>query len=295
LKTTFSFTSSYGRWAEAVKEARCADSRATLGAMGNPDFTHRLLPRVGRKVHRLGLALNYGIDTVGFDFAVERGLNYFFFTALKTGHLVPSLKRVLKADREKYVVATGPSTGFFGGGVKRAAEAKLKELGTDYIDVFQLFWLGVGSAWTDGTVEALTKLREEGKVKTIGISIHDRERAGNLAETSPLDLFMIRYNAAHPGAERDIFPHLDKQKPAVVAYTATSWRKLLKRPGGWKGDVMTAGDCYRFCLSSPHVDVTLCGPKNTAQLTENLDALEKGPLRQDELAWMRDFGAKVHG
>lgn len=39
---------------------------------------------------------------------------------------------------------------------------------------------------------------------------------------------MIRYNAAHPGAEREIFPHL--------------------------------GDCYRFCLSSPYVDVVLTGP-----------------------------------
>ena len=153
----------------------------------------------------------------------------------------------------------------------------------------------VGSAWTDGTVEALTKLRDEGKVKAIGVSIHDRKRAGSLAESSPLDLFMIRYNAAHPGAERDIFPHLARRNPAVVAYTATSWRKLLSRPKSWKGDVMTAGDCYRFCLSSPHVDVTLCGPKDAAQLTENLDAVEKGPLSEGELGWMREFGARVHG
>ncbi len=60
-------------------------------------------------------------------------------------------------------------------------------------------------------------------------------RAGQLAEESPLDLFMIRYNAAHPGAERDIFPHLARRQPAVVAYTATSWRKLLKAPSKWDG------------------------------------------------------------
>jgi aryl-alcohol dehydrogenase-like predicted oxidoreductase len=43
------------------------------------------------------------------------------------------------------------------------------------------------------------------------------------------------------------------------------------------------------------VDVTLCGPKDAAQLNENLDAVDKGPLLDDELAWMREFGAKVHG
>jgi aryl-alcohol dehydrogenase-like predicted oxidoreductase len=263
--------------------------------MPTADFLYRTLPKVGRPVHRLGLALNYGLEPAGFDLAVERGVNFFFYTRTNTRGLVPSLRRALKANREKFVVAAGPSVGFFGGSVRSAAEKRLRELETDYIDVFQLFWLGVGSAWTEGTIEALVKLREEGKVKAIGISIHDRPRAGKLAESSPLDLFMIRYNAAHPGAERDIFPHLAARQPAVVAYTATSWRKLLKRPRSWKGNVMTAGDCYRFCLSSPHVDVTLCGPASTEQLTDNLDAVERGPLSLDEVTWMRDFGAAVHG
>ena len=106
---------------------------------------------------------------------------------------------------------------------------------------------------------------------------------------------MIRYNAAHPGAESDVFPHLARRHPAVVAYTATSWRKLLRAPSGWDGPVMTAGDCYRFCLSSPHVDVVLTGPKDVGQLRENLAALERGPLSDDEQRWMREFGRKVHG
>ena len=106
---------------------------------------------------------------------------------------------------------------------------------------------------------------------------------------------MIRYNAAHPGAERDIFPHLGRRTPNVVAYTATSWRKLLKKPNGWDGEPMTAGDCYRFCLSSSHVDVVLTGPANQRELLENLAALDKGPLSPEEDERMRRFGAVVHG
>jgi predicted aldo/keto reductase-like oxidoreductase len=106
---------------------------------------------------------------------------------------------------------------------------------------------------------------------------------------------MIRYNAAHPGAERDIFPHRRGDRPTVLAYTATAWRRLLKRPAGWDGPVMTAGDCYRFQLSSPHVDLALTGPANTSEVVANLDALEKGPLTPDEDRWMRDFGRAVHG
>jgi len=259
------------------------------------DFTHRTLGALKRPVHRLGLAMNYGLDPRGFDVAVERGVNYFFYTQMRTRALLPSLKRTLASRREDYVVATGPSAGYFAGGIRKAAEKRLRDLGTDYLDVFQLFWVGVGSFWNHSTADTLLKLKDEGKVKTIGISIHDRTRAGELAVGAPIDLFMVRYNAAHPGAERDIFPHLAARRPSIVAYTATSWRKLLKKPRGWTGEAMTAGDCYRFCLSNRHVDVTLTGPADAAQLQANLDALERGPLTPEEAEWIRAFGAKVHG
>ncbi len=258
-------------------------------------FTHRFVPALGRPVMRLGLACNYGIDAPGFEKALERGVEYVFWTSMRTGHLREPLRNALRTRRDRMVLAAGATIGYFGGNVRRGAERLLRDFGIDTIDVFQLFWLGVTSAYTDATLEALLKLKEEGKVRAIGISIHDRIRAGQLAESSPLDLFMIRYNAAHPGAERDIFPHLEKRRPAVVAYTATSWRKLLKAPRAWSGQPMTPGDCYRFCLSSPHVDVTLTGPKTWAELEGNLVALEKGPLSREEEAWMRSFGHVVHG
>jgi aryl-alcohol dehydrogenase-like predicted oxidoreductase len=257
------------------------------------DFKYRELRTVNKRVFRLGLAANYGIEEAGVRSAFERGVNYVFFTT--RGKLARPLREALARDRDRIVVAAGPSIGFFGGSVRRGAERMLKKLGVDYLDIFQLMWLGVGSAWTEATLRELRHLKESGKVRALGVSIHDRVRAGKLAEDSPLDLLMIRYNAAHPGAERDIFPHLAKRQPHIVAYTATSWRKLLKRPSGWSGNIPTAGDCYRFCLSSEHVDVCLTGPASTTQLDENLAALEKGPLSPEELAWMREFGAVVHG
>ncbi|MBS1122329.1 MAG: putative aldo/keto reductase [Deltaproteobacteria bacterium] len=257
------------------------------------DFTHRDLRTVGKRVFRLGLAANYGIDEAGIRGAFDRGVNYVFFTP--RGSMAKPLREHLARDRDKLVVACGPTVGWFGSSVRRSAERTLKKLGTDYLDVFQLNWLGVGAAWNDGTLKELRHLKESGKVRALGVSIHDRERAGKLAEDSPLDLLMIRYNAAHPGAERDIFPRLAKRQPTIVAYTATSWRKLLRRPRGWDGKLPTAGDCYRFCLSSPHVDLVLCGPASTAQLDENLAALEHGPLTAEEDTWLRNFGQVVHG
>jgi aryl-alcohol dehydrogenase-like predicted oxidoreductase len=258
-------------------------------------FTHRELRAVGKPVFRLGLAANYGIDEAGVRAAIDRGMNYLYLTP--RGSMARPLREAIARDRDRLVIAAGPLVGYFGGSVRRAAERLLKKLGVDYLDVFQLMWLGVGSAWTDATQRELRHLKESGKARALAVSIHDRPRAGRLAEDSPLDLLMIRYNAAHPGAERDIFPHLSKRQPSIVAYTATSWRKLLTRPTGWDRapGPMTAGDCYRFCLSSAHVDVVLTGPASAAQLDENLAAIERGPLTPDEDAWMRAFGAAVHG
>jgi aryl-alcohol dehydrogenase-like predicted oxidoreductase len=257
------------------------------------DFLHRELKHLGKRVYRLGLAANYGIDEAGIRSAFDRGINYVYLTP--RGKMHGPLREALARDRDKLVVAAGPTLGWFGGSVRRSTERTLEKLGIDYLDVLQLMWLGVTSAWTESTLRELRHLKESGKVRALGVSIHDRERAGKLAADSPLDLLMIRYNAAHPGAERDIFPHLATRQPHIVAYTATRWRKLLKRPSGWDGNVMTAGDCYRFCLSSPHVDIVLTGPATTEQLDENIAALAKGPLTPEEDGWMRAFGAAVHG
>ncbi len=258
-------------------------------------FTRRYVPALGREVHRLGLACNFGIDAAGFDEGLERGMDTILWTWMRTGHLRPSLRAALARDRARHVVLAGPTIGYFAGNIRRGVERTLRDLNTDYLDVLMLFWLGKTSALTPGTIEAALRLKEEGKVRAIGTSIHDRVRAGQLAVDSPIDLFMLRYNAAHPGAERDVFPHLHQRKPAVVAYTATSWRKLLRAPRGWDGPPMSAGDCYRFCLSSPHVDLTLTGPANVEQLRESLAALERGPLSEEEERYVRSFGAHVHG
>lgn len=247
-----------------------------------------------KSLFRLGLAANYGIDETGVRVAMERGVNVFLWTMRARG-LGNPLREALRTRRDSVAVVGYAKVGWFGWGVRRGAESLLQDLGTDHLDVYLLPWMGIGSAWTKATERELVHLRESGKVRAIGMSIHDRLRAGAFAAASPLDLLMIRYNAAHPGAEADIFPHRRGGTPTILGYTATAWRRLLKRPSGWSGEVMTAGDCYRFQLSNPHVDLALTGPSSTAELVANLDALGKGPLTVEEDAWMRAFGKAVHG
>jgi aryl-alcohol dehydrogenase-like predicted oxidoreductase len=258
----------------------------------NESFLYRNV--VDKRVHRYGISASYGLDEAGVREAFDLGANYLFWSPAKP-FLKTVIKDVVTPNREKFVLATGPIIGYFAGSVRRAAEWALRESKSDYVDILQVFWVGTMSALTKSVVGELVKLRDEGKVRKIGVSIHDRKRAARLAAEGPLDFFMIRYNAAHPGAETDIFPHLPANKPVIAAYTATSWTKLLRPPKGWQGPAASPGDCFRFCLSNPNVDVVVSAPKTAAQMRENIKALEKGPLTDDEMARMRALGKAVHG
>jgi aryl-alcohol dehydrogenase-like predicted oxidoreductase len=255
-------------------------------------FVHREI--LGKRVHRYGISASYGLDETGVREAIDLGANYLFWSPAKK-FLKTVIKDVVMKDRERFMLATGPILGYFAGSVRRSVEKALRASGSDYIDVVQVFWAGRMSALSRAVVGELVKLRSEGKARAIGVSIHDRKRAAKLAAQGPLDFFMIRYNAAHPGAETDIFPHLPARKPIIAAYTATSWTKLLRPPKGWTGPAASAGDCFRFCLSNPNVDLVVSAPKTAAQMRENMKVLERGPLSDEEMARMRALGKAVHG
>lgn len=265
-------------------------------------FAHATLPSLGKRVLRIGLAGNYGIDASGVSLAAERGVNFWLYSP-RFKQVTPVLRELLRKDREAHVVSLLDNA-FLSGGPRRGVERALKLLGTDYVDYYKLGWLGRASRFSEGIRDTMQALREEGKVRAIGCSIHDRVRAGELARDSVLDTFMIRYNAKHPGAEQDIFPHLGARNPAIIAYTATAWGQLLKPVAGmeklapWPGEgnaipPLTGPLCYRFCLTSPHVHVVLTAPKDSRQLEQNLSALDAGPLPAEQLQWVRDYGAFV--
>lgn len=265
------------------------------------DFATTILPTINKSVGRMGIAGNYGLDSSDIIWAADQGANYWLW-GYSFKKVVDGIREVIHDNRDKHVIAM-LGWGLFGWQIRRSVENALRELRTDYLDVFKLGWLGRTSRYSRGVVKALLELKQEGKIKAIGTSIHDRKRAGRLVRDSVIDLFMIRYNAKHPGAEKDIFPFLANRNPAVVSYTALAWGQLI-RPlpatpmTAWPGtekDVppLTPQLCYRFVLSNPQVHLVLTGPKNRMQLQQNLEALQQGMLSENELEWIRQYGRLV--
>jgi aryl-alcohol dehydrogenase-like predicted oxidoreductase len=267
-------------------------------------FAHITLPHVNKRALRLGVAGNYGLGEDDLLHAAERGANFWMYNP----HWKPitrALRQIVAPQPERHVVAVLGMASYSGGMLRRLTEKSLRSLGIDQLDLLLLPWLGRASLFTQGIRDTLVRLKEEGRVRAVGTSIHDRKRAGELARESILDALMIRYNAKHPGAEQDIFPHVEARHPLIIAYTATSWRQLLRPVSGidmppWTGapgatppPPLSPAHCYRFCLTSPHVHLVWTAPKTQEQLNENLAALEQGPLPEQEYAWVREYGRKL--
>lgn len=271
--------------------------RGTEGRTNVSDsFERATLGRTGISTYRLGLSASYRPGADAVRWALDHGIDFFFAYGWDR-QMVRGLRDALRSDRQRCVLAAGAYNLLLGHfDLRRTLHRRLRQFHTDYIDVFLFLGVMRPKQCPDEVLEQLQRFREEGLVRAIGISGHDRRFAAELIRRGAVDVAMVRYNAAHRGAETEVFPHLTRHGSGLVGYTATCWTRLLRRPRGWNRGwpVPSAADCYRFVLSNPHVDVCLTAPRSLAQLKENVAALSLGPVGGDEMAFMRAFGDEVH-
>jgi len=259
-----------------------------------------VLGRTGLKVGRLGIASGYKAPAAAIEEAFERGCNYFTWGTVIKGY-APGMREALKAivgkgQRDRLVLAafTYAHNNFM---TERLLRRGLKSAGLDHADVLILGFFSRKPSRR--LIDGALRMKEKGLIRFIGLSSHNRKILGRLAGEGEFDVLHLRYNAAHRGAEIDIFPYLAEEagkRPGTVVFTATRWGQLLnpkKMPPGEKPP--TAADCYRFVLSNPAVDVCMTGAKTVEQMRENLAVLDTGPMTGAELEQIRLIGDHVYG
>lgn len=267
---------------------------ATVEAMST--FPSRVrLGKSSLEVSPLGIAGGYDIGERPLLSAFERGVNYFYHGSFRRDGMTQAVRSIVaKGQREKLVLLL-QSYSRFAWLLERTFRAGLRKVGTDYADVLLLGLFN--DAPPKAVLERALRLKELGLVRHLAISAHRRSAFLEHASSGVYDIFHVRYNAAHPGAETDIFSKLPLEgRPGIVAYTATSWGKLITATGLPQGmSPMRGRDCYRFVLSNPDFNACMMGPRNESELVEAMSALEEGPLSPDEDARFRALGRHLHG
>jgi aryl-alcohol dehydrogenase-like predicted oxidoreductase len=257
----------------------------------------RVLGKTNLRVGRLGIASSYGAPAAAFEEAFERGCNYFVWNTFIKGRseeMLKAIRNIIKSGKRDKLVIAMHSYGHNALLNRYYLHRSLKALGTEYIDVMLLGYY----SWRpfQGVINGALRLKEKGHTKYIGLTGHNRSLFPRLAAENIFDVFHVRYNAVHRGAENDVFPLLKPEgKPGIVSFTATRWGQLLdpgKMPAGETPP--TAADCYRFVLANPNVDVVLSGPRTIEQLRANLSVMEEAPMTEHELNRMRKIGDYIY-
>ncbi len=115
------------------------------------------------------------------------------------------IAKAIQGNREKYIIASkfgfeieenGQATGAFNGSknyIKKAVERSLKNLNTDYLDLYYQHRLDTNTP-IEETVEAMGELVKEGKVKYIGLSEVGSDTIRKAHKVHPLTAVQSEYS-----------------------------------------------------------------------------------------------------
>jgi len=163
--------------------------------------------------------------------AVELGINWVDTAAVYgLGHsedlVARALKNVPEADRP-YVFTKCSlvwdedgdiSNVLKKGSVKRECEMSLGRLQVDVIDLYQIHWPRPDEEIEEGW-EALAELKDEGKVRHIGVSNFDAGQMGRAEEIAPVETLQPPYNMLRRDVEDEILPYARENDIGVIVYS----------------------------------------------------------------------------
>jgi aryl-alcohol dehydrogenase-like predicted oxidoreductase len=256
--------------------------------------TRVTLGRTGLSVCPLAVSGGYGVDEKSLLRAFDRGVNYWYHGSLPRKGMTAAIKQLVAAGKRDELVIVLQSYVRWPWYMERTLGKELRLLGIDHCDVLLLGWYNVIPPRK--ILDRVERMRAKGMFRHLAISSHNRPTFVELAKDPRYGILHIRYNAAHIGAERDVFPHLSTEnRPGTVAYTVTRWGSLLKPGNAPEGEApMRARDAYRFVLSNPDINVCMTGPNSGEQMDEALAALDEGPLSPEENERIRRLGSHLY-
>ncbi len=104
------------------------------------------------------------------------------------------------------------------GSVRRECESSLRRLNVNAIDLYQVHWPEPEEDLEEGWT-ALAKLREEGKVRWIGVSNFTVAQIERCRRIAPVTSLQPPYSAISPEAEVDLLPYCQKHGIGVIPYS----------------------------------------------------------------------------
>ncbi len=161
--------------------------------------------------------------------ALDLGINWIDTAAIYgLGHSEEVVGRAIKERSERPYIFTKCSLVWDSHGevknslkadsLRREVEASLKRLGVDSIDLYQIHWPNpdpdIEEGWT-----TLARLRQEGKVRAIGVSNFNVEQMKRAQKIAPIASLQPPYSLLDREVEREILPFCQQNNIGVIVYS----------------------------------------------------------------------------
>lgn len=230
---------------------------------------YRILGKTGLKISRLGFGgiPIQKIDAEGtkrlIDGLIGASVN---FIDTARGYTVSEeyLGFALEGVRDHFVLAT-KSMARTKDGMAKDIDISLKNLHTDYIDLYQLHNPGAKDfdviTSPGGALEALYEAKEAGKIGHIGITLHSLELFAKAVELPWVETVMFPYNIVETQGEELIAKCAEKNIGFIC----------MKPLAG--GAIEDAASALRFVAKNPAVSVIIPGMADEREIKENAAAI----------------------
>lgn len=204
-----------------MTDVRIGKSRiyaSDLGLGTNAVGGHNLFPNLndqtGKKVIRT--AINNGITLL--DTAYAYGYD-------RSEELIGEVLQEPEFNRSRIIIATraahDPENNYtFNNSpqfLKQSVEDALKRLQTEYIDIFYIHFPDEATPKNEA-IAALHELKEEGKIRAIGVSNFSLEQLKETNQEGYVNVIEEQFNLIHREHKKDLFPYLKENRLSFVPY-----------------------------------------------------------------------------
>ena len=248
---------------------------APVRPFSGAELQHRTLGKTGLRVTTVGYGTMITSDPTVIARAVDMGVNYFDTARnYQNGQNERMVGAALGSKRKKIFLASkssdDPSTGR---GILTEIETSLKELNTDYLDVWHLHGLDNPAQISDELVAAQRQAKQQGKIRFAGVSTHNLPAIVDRIIEAKIEVVQTQYNFA---SDTNCGPALEKLHQAGVGLIAMKVMAKAGRRGSRPERAANfAAAALKWAIKNPAIATTVPSMTDIDQLQENFRAMSE--------------------
>lgn len=183
-------------------------------AVGGHNLYPNLDEEVGKELVRTAINLGVNFLDTAYIYGPGRSEELVGEVIKETGkrnELVIATKGAHKLDGENVTFDNSPAF------LKQSVEESLKRLQTDYLDLFYIHFPDENTP-KDEAVGALKQLKDEGKIRAIGVSNFSIEQLKEANKDGYVDVIQGNYNLIQREAEKEFLPYTKEHNISFIPY-----------------------------------------------------------------------------